>query len=437
VIRSLLVRVLAVGIALSSLVACSEDRSGETEASGERAGSESACDPNDLAECARSTTVGRLVPAEPRSAEGEPVVLGMINQENTPVGSFPELSAAVAAAVGFVNDQLGGIDGRPVRVEVCNTGFSAEGSAACGQRFVGLGVPVVLGGIDVFGNGVDVLADNGIPYVGGIPISSQSVTSPNSFQWSGGTWGASIAFASFAARELGAERVAILYGDFGSVSQGAQYGRTALGNLGVTDVQMIPHPVTETDLSAPIAAAATFGADAIFMITADTGCSSAFEGVATRRIEAAVFYTGACAAPNIVAAAGPTRTDGAYFNIESRIDRDDPDPDTALYAAVAQRYGDGFNPIGAGTVSFRSFMNLYAVLRDLGADSIGPREVTAALRSKVDEPSFMGHPYTCDGRQLDGLPALCSPQQVIGRMTGGELFEAGGWIDVGAVYRSG
>ena len=28
----------------------------------------------------------------------------------------------------------------------------------------------------------------------------------------------------------------------------------------------------------------------------------------------------------------------------------------------------GLDPVGAGTVSFRSFMNLYAVLREIGAD---------------------------------------------------------------------
>ena len=52
-----------------------------------------------------------------------------------------------------------------------------------------------MGGIDVFGNGIEVLADNEIPFVGGIPVSEQSVTSPNSFQWSGGSWGATVAFA--------------------------------------------------------------------------------------------------------------------------------------------------------------------------------------------------------------------------------------------------
>jgi branched-chain amino acid transport system substrate-binding protein len=90
------------------------------------------------------------------------------------------------------------------------------------------------------------------------------------------------------------------------------------------------------------------------------------------------------------------------------------------------------DPVGAGTVSARSFVNLYAVLRELGADGITPRAVAEALRSKRDESSFMGHDYTCDGEQFPGLPAACAPQQVVVRMHDGALEQVGGWIDVGA-----
>ena len=58
--------------------------------------------------------------------------------------------------------------------------------------------------------------------------------------------------------------------------------------------------------------------------------------------------------------------------------------------------------------------------------------MTTALRAKRDAPSFMGHPYTCDGKQFPGLPAACSPQQVIVQMKDGALDQVGGWIDVGA-----
>ncbi len=86
--------------------------------------------PNDLLACARKSTLAEWVPDTPTKATGTPITLGMVNQENTPAASFPELSQADEAAVAFVNDQLGGVDGHPIKLDVCNTKFTAEGSTA-------------------------------------------------------------------------------------------------------------------------------------------------------------------------------------------------------------------------------------------------------------------------------------------------------------------
>jgi branched-chain amino acid transport system substrate-binding protein len=409
---------------------CSEP---EPDASDSSTSTTLAVDCSDLLACARESTVADLVPDEPTAATGEPIVLGMINQENTPAGSFPELSGAVQAGVEWINEEMGGIDGRPIEVQVCNTEFSPEGSTACAQQFVELGVPAVLGGIDVFGNAIDTLADNGIPYVGGIPVSTQSATSPLSFQWSGGTWGATVAFAEHAV-EAGAERVSILYGEFGSITQSAEYGRDVLEAAGV-QVQLVPYPILATDLSAALEAAASTEPDAVAVLAADTGCRPAFEGLAALDLDITAYLVGACAAPTILDALDPEVTDGAIFNVEGPVDPDNPQPDASLYFEVVTRYGDGLDPVGAGTVSFRSFMNLYVVLRELGADGIAAEAITEALRASDEEPSFMGHPYTCDGGHFDDLPALCSPQQILVQLVDGTLTQITDWIDVGAVYR--
>ena len=427
-------------LALAAVVAtgCSEP---EPEASDTTDGTDTSTDDGsradacpDLLACAREGTLADLVPDEPTAADGEPIVLGMINQDNTPAGSFPELSGAVQAGVEWINDEMGGIDGRPVEVQVCNTEFSPEGSTACAQRFVELGVPVVVGGIDVFGNAIDTLEDNGIPYVGGIPVSTQSSISPVSFQWSGGTWGATVAFAEHAITEVEAERVSILYGEFGSIAESGQYGREVLEAAGV-EVQLVPYPILATDLAAPLEAAAATDPDAVIVLAADTGCRPAFEGLAALDLDVTAYFVGACAAPTIIEALDPEVTEGAVFNVEGPVDPEIPQPDFDLYFGVVERYGDGLDPVGAGTVSFRSFMNLYVILRELGADGISSEAIIDALRAKEDEPSFMGHPYTCDGSDFPDLPALCSPQQVLVQIQDGTLTQISDWIDVGAVYR--
>ncbi len=391
------------------------------------------CDTTDLLACARKSTLAKWVPDTPTKATGTPITLGMVNQENTPAASFPELSQADEAAVAFVNDQLGGVDGHPIKLDVCNTKFTAEGSTACGQRFVDEKVPAVLGGIDVFGNSIDTLDQNGIPFVGGVPVSNQSATNANSFQFSGGTWGAAIAFAWYATNTLHAKRVSIVYGEFGSITQSAQFGEKVLKDHDV-QVQMVPYPILATDISSALQAVAPTKPDAVMVLAADNGCKAGYDGIHALGLKAQTFYVGACASPNIIASVPKNETEGTIFNVEGPIIRTAAEPDTALYSAVAAKYGKGYDPIGAGTVTFRSFMNLYAVMRQLGADGSTPKAIMTAFRSKVDAPSFMGHPYTCNGKQLADLTAMCSPQQILAEQKNGQLEQLGTWIDVGKIY---
>ncbi len=297
------------------------------------------------------------------------------------------------------------------------------------------GVPVVLGGIDVFGNGIDILADNGIPFVGGIPVSSQSADAPNSFQWSGGSWGATVAMADYAANTLNADRVAIVYSEFGSITESANAGKKVLEDAGV-EVEMVPFPIMSTDVSAPIQIAAANDPDAMMVLVADTSCKGAFDAIEAQQIEAQPLFTGACASANIVDSLDPSKTDGVIFTVEAPVGPSNPTPDADLYAAVLDQYSDGLDAAGAGTVSFHSFMNLYALLREIGADDIGPATITEALQASEQEPSFMGHPYTCDRMQFEGFPATCSPQQILVQMQDRQLAQISDWIDVGEIYSS-
>ncbi|NLA34687.1 MAG: ABC transporter substrate-binding protein [Actinobacteria bacterium] len=428
-VRALLATTAGVSL-VAGLTACSEDRTADTNddaAPATTAAANVADCPNDIFACAMQTSLADLLPEAPTTATGEPIVLGMINQENTPVGSYPELSSAATSAAAMINEYFGGVNGRPIQIEVCNTQFSPEGSTSCAQKFVEQGVPAVLGGIDVFGTGISTLEENGIPFIGGVPVSFTSVKASNSFQWSGGSWGATIAFAHHAA-ENGAKKVAVAYPEFESSIDGAMRAKSVLEAAGVTEIQMIPYPVTATDMTSPIQAAASTNPDALIMLAADMGCAGTFDGVATVGITAQVYVVGACASPTITKAAGPEKTNGVIFNVEGVVEGRGEDMDFALYSAAAAKYGN-FDPVGAGTVSFRSFINLWSVLLEL--DEITPDAIMSTIKSKTDAPSFMGHPYTCDGSAMPDFPAMCAPQEILVQMRNGELTQITDWIDVG------
>ena len=59
---------------------------------------------------------------------GTPIVLAMISQESGP-GALPDARQAAEAAVGYVNAELGGAGGHPLKLETCITDGSPEQSS--------------------------------------------------------------------------------------------------------------------------------------------------------------------------------------------------------------------------------------------------------------------------------------------------------------------
>ena len=109
--------------------------------------------------------MGKLpVEAIGANSDLDPVLVGLINMENSPAGSFPEARGAIEAAADWVNSELGGVNGRPVELVTCITDFSIEKSQSCAQEMVMAGVVAVTTGIDVGSNGsIPIFEQNEIP----------------------------------------------------------------------------------------------------------------------------------------------------------------------------------------------------------------------------------------------------------------------------------
>jgi branched-chain amino acid transport system substrate-binding protein len=360
----------------------------------------------------------------------------MINQENTPLGSFPELRLGVEAAVEFINEELGGVGGRPLELVSCITSFSVEQSQACAQQMVQRDAVAIVGGIDITSNGsMPILEQNQLPYIGGIPVNFDEMRSPISFQFSGGAPGAMVAFADYAARVQGAKKVAIAYGEYQSIEAAAiDYGAQTLRDLGVSDVLEVPFPITTTDFLPVMTKANEGNPDAIFLGAADTACAPAMKTAHDLGIEAKIYLVGACAAPGIAEQVGEDAVDGRVFNVEGPVSQGDRE--AQLYFAVLGRYADpALEGASAATVSFRGAMNLYALLTDLGPEDVSRAALLDLVRATRNRASFNGHAYTCDGQQVPDLPALCAPQQILVERQGAVLDPLTDWIDVPAILR--
>jgi branched-chain amino acid transport system substrate-binding protein len=371
--------------------------------------------------------------ATPADTSLAPIKLGMINQEDTPVGSYAEVRASVEAAAAWVNAELGGVEGHPVEIVPCVTTFDPERSRACAQELVQAGVVAFVGGVDVTSDGsYPVIEQNGLASFGGIPANLVEQRSPNAFFFSGGDAGALAGFMAHAA-ENGRTRVALAYAsEVDSFEVAARdYGAAVGESLGM-DVALVPFSILATDYRPVIAEAQAQDAEALMVLAATAACVPVMQAAAELDLTAQLYLTGACAGSETIDAAGETAV-GVVWNAEGSFDR--TDTEGQLFFDVIERYA--VEPaVGAGTVGFRGFMNLYGLLLEAGADDATSESLARLARSAVDRPSFWGHPYTCDGRQVPGLQALCAPQQVLFelREVGGEFYAVTDWIPTDELF---
>jgi branched-chain amino acid transport system substrate-binding protein len=79
-------------------------------------------------------------------------------------------------------------------------------------------------------------------------------------------------------------------------------------------------------------------------------------------------------------------------------------------------------------------MTLYNRLATLEADAITSAAVIGQLRTAVDAPAFMGHPFTCNGRQaIPRFVAVCNTYVRVYQFVGGRYRDAlGDWTSAGA-----
>ena len=148
----------------------------------------------------KGSSLAALMPKTATRATGTPLVIGTINQDTGAAGAFPELTVADKVAVDFINTELNGVDGHPIKLLTCNTNFNADLSQSCAQQMVSDKVAAVIGGIDIWGTGIKTLENNGVPYVGGIPVSFDAARSPVSFSSVAAPGGLCSAWASTRSR---------------------------------------------------------------------------------------------------------------------------------------------------------------------------------------------------------------------------------------------
>jgi branched-chain amino acid transport system substrate-binding protein len=259
---------------------------------------------------------------------GDPIPVGMINMEDAPVGSFPELRRGAEAAVTYVNEELDGVRNRHLRLEVCRSQGTPESSQACATSLRAKNPVAVLGGIDLgAGAALNVFERARIPYVGLTPSLGEELTSDTAFMLAGGAAADLLGQAEYITGTLQAKKVSILHLDLPGVLQTAVLAaRIVLEKRGVEDVRIVSEKADAADFVPALRSATAGNPDVLVAVFPAQGCARILAGAQALRVRTKLFFPSACAAQQVFEAAGPA-AEGAYFaaGLIPYVDRGHPD----------------------------------------------------------------------------------------------------------------
>jgi branched-chain amino acid transport system substrate-binding protein len=182
-----------------------------------------------------------------------PVTIGWVNEQGGPPSeTFPQATLAAQATVKYINSQLGGIHGHPVKLATCFIAAVEAQGTTCGDQMVNTkGVEAIAEGIDAVGNASMYGVVNGaIPTLVGVSADPADDTGKNVFELEGSGTSATVAFGPFLRSQYPNDKtIAIAYQNLpGAVPISQAIQKSAQG-AGFT-VTMIPYSSTATDLIA-------------------------------------------------------------------------------------------------------------------------------------------------------------------------------------------
>src|SRR5690606_25061319 len=180
-------------------------------------------------------------------ATGAPVRIGFVSTEGGAVISLPEMREGAEAAVEYVNNNGGGIAGRPIELVVCKQQEEPTSATKCANEFVEQKVSAVLSpGTSQGGTILPIVAGAGIPYITLNGVSAQELTSPDSAALSAGLPGTITAMATAAANK-GMKSFTVFASDGGGMGAMVEAMGAPLFQGAGVELKVVPIPLGVPD----------------------------------------------------------------------------------------------------------------------------------------------------------------------------------------------
>jgi branched-chain amino acid transport system substrate-binding protein len=316
-------------------------------------------------------------------ATGTPLKIGFAN-ENTGATAFPSITTTAEAAVKYINQDLGGIHGRPIELDICDLKADAATAQSCGQRYANnSAMPVVIQTFAFNAGALQAaLQSAGKSVLGGYAGGPADKTAPNAyFMDIGGDKFYRKVAEGFMAKG-GIKRVVNFHNPNETSIAGAKALKAVFTAGGATykDVTVTPGAA---DLTPQVASADIKSADIVFS-GAVGGCSAltnAFKSLSvTPKIM--VSFTSCPGSVDIIKKNASTYKGWYLVNPSKIASPDSDDPDIKLMFEKMKAQGVDTDKLGAfAEVGWGQVMTLRKILNDLPENKLDAANFTAAIKA--------------------------------------------------------
>lgn len=395
-------QVLAASVAvltLTALTACSSDDSSSDDSTTSAAQASSDAFPG-------------------KAATGDPVKIGLINNEGGAAISQPENREAAEAAAEYANENLGGIGGRPIELVICKEQEEPVSARDCANQMVEAKVSTVVVTSSGLGNIMaPVITAAGIPYVSALAGSAAETNSDLAYVWSAGA-NTSQAMAAYAGEKGWKKAVAYAIDVPAAVGSLTQLGVPAFEANG-SELKVIPIPLGTPDATPQVSAGLDEDPDAVIVYGESTVCTSVMKSLATLGSTAEKMTVQSCAAPEVVESLG-AGLDGA--KIFSAADTTSDDPESVLFRDVMAKYSPDTPTTGYAVTGYQGVLGLVRATQSVVGTDTSPAAINTAIQSAKDVilPAGAGITFTCNGQAIPGFKSVCGNQLIVLTMQDGK-----------------
>jgi branched-chain amino acid transport system substrate-binding protein len=411
--RRLLLGIAAVSVAALAAAGCSSNSSKPTSSQTTSNNSNSAANATGPGGAGAQSVTNYLAYTGGKSGHANsslsPVDIGWLNQQGGAEAIGPLATNGAQSAVNYINADLGGVGGHPLKLVTCFITSAEEEGTTCGQQFAAnksidvIGEGGVAIGIQPFYSAIG----NKTPVIVGVAATPTDAVQPNAVILFGDATHVLGPFGTYAKTVLHAKTAALVYPDIAGITQGAVAIEQGLKAAGVT-VKAVGYDESQTDLTGTLIAAGAQNADMVIPYSDSSGCVNLAKSLIQLGITDARKIVSAPLCLNGQVAAGlggdfPIWT----YSIASSLFGDPTDPGMPAYETVMKKFSTPADaPDPWNIVAFSQILTIDRFLNEIGYGHISPSAILAKAKAFTG-PVALGAPSLHCGKYASA-PAVCN-----------------------------